>query len=116
MFYLTSQERKTVIFVLALLIIGMGLDFLKRNANRSHLFDYEAIQLRLSKKADINKAPLSEISSIDGISEQQAKDIIEYRNLKGGFKDISELKNIKGIKDKKLESLKKYIIVESQSK
>ncbi|MDD5355738.1 MAG: helix-hairpin-helix domain-containing protein [Candidatus Omnitrophica bacterium] len=112
MFYLTSQERKTVIFVLALLILGIGLDFSRKNARPRHLFDYEAVQRKLSKKVDINKAPLSEISSIDGISEQLAKDIIEYRNLEGGFKDINELKNIKGIKDKKLESLKKYITID----
>lgn len=115
MFYLTSQEKKTVVFVLALLILGLGLDFLGKNKRPGHFINYQAIQEKFSRKVDINKAPLLELSSTPELNEQLAKSIIEYRSLNGNFQNIEELKNIKGIKDKKLEKLKKYVSVESSS-
>lgn len=113
MFYLTSQERRTIVFVLSLLILGLGLDFLRNNIRRENFINYQAIQEKFSRKVDINKARLSEIKSIPVLNEQLAKSIIDYRNLNGDFKGIEELKNIKGIKDKKLEQLRKYITIES---
>jgi len=114
--YLTTQEKKTVVFVLALLILGIGLDFLHKYGQRDNFVNYQRIQERFSRKVDINKALLSELSSIPVLSEQLAKAIIDYRAFKGNFRSIEELKNIRGIKDKKLEQLRNYITIESSSK
>jgi competence protein ComEA len=113
--YLTTQEKKTVVFVLALLILGIGLDFLYKYSQRDDFINCQALQEKLSKKSDINRARLSELSAIPALNEQLAKAIIAYRNLNGDFRSIEDLKNIKGIKDKKLEQLKKYITIESPS-
>ena len=112
MFYLTTQERKTIVFVLALLILGIGLDFFKKKTNRADLINYKLLEGRLFEKVDINRASFSEITTIPGVGEKLAYSIIAYRKSHGRFKNIEELKRVKGIKDRKLEKLKKYITIE----
>lgn len=63
----------------------------------------------LNKKININKASLEELMNLDGIGEAKAKSIIEYRNTKGLFKSLEELKNISGISDKIYEKIKNNI-------
>ncbi|MFH1621751.1 MAG: helix-hairpin-helix domain-containing protein [Candidatus Omnitrophota bacterium] len=109
MFHLTSQEKKTVIFVLSLLILGIGLDFYKKKTNKANLVNFGALEEKLFDRVNINKASKSELTTIPGVGEKLAYSIIEYRNSNGDFKNIADLKNIKGIKDKKLEQIKKYI-------
>lgn len=116
MFHLTSQERKTVIFVLCLLVLGIGLDFINKNTNRANLINFRIPQEQLFDKVDINKATLSELMTIPNLGAGAAQAIIDYRQSQGCFKNIDELKEIKGIKDKKLEKLKKYITLEPCSK
>ena len=62
-------------------------------------------------KININKATLSEFTSISGIGEGTASKIIEYRNQNGMFKSIEELKNVSGIGEKKFEMIKDYITI-----
>ena len=111
MFQLTTQERKVVIFILCLLIFGIGADFLKKKISKQNFVNYEELQDKLIKKVDINKTTFSELRTIPGMGEKLAKRIIDYRSSHGGFKDVEELKQIKGIKDKKLERIRKYIIL-----
>jgi len=116
MFYLTSQERKTIVFVLCLLILGIGLDFFKKKTNRTDLINYEVLEDRLFKKVDINKASISELTTIPGVGKKLAYSIVDFRKFNRGFRHIEELKKIRGIKDKKLKQLKKYITLEDHSR
>lgn len=116
MFHLTSQERKTVIFVLALLVLGIGLDFLNKKTNRANLVNFRISKEQLFDKVDINKATLSELMTIPNLGASAAQAVIDYRKSYSCFKNVGELKQVKGIKDKKLEQIKRYITVESCSK
>ena len=62
-------------------------------------------------KVNINKATITELTQLPGVGESLAKRIIEYRNINGKFKSIEDLKNVSGIGEKKLESLREYIII-----
>ncbi|MDR0588051.1 MAG: helix-hairpin-helix domain-containing protein [Burkholderiales bacterium] len=64
---------------------------------------------------DINTATVQELQSIKGIGEQTAKAIVEYRDANGAFASIDDLANVKGIKAKKLESLKSELTVADSS-
>lgn len=60
---------------------------------------------------DINKADESTLTSLKGIGPEKAKAIVKYRQEKGGFKTVDELKNVPGIGDKTLETLRPLITV-----
>ena len=59
-----------------------------------------------SSEVSLNTATKEELTALPGIGESKADDIINYRNSNGGFKDIEELKNIKGIGDAIFDKIK----------
>lgn len=64
-----------------------------------------------SNKININKATASELATLNGIGPSLSQRIIDYRNSNGPFKDISEIKNVSGIGEKKYEAIKDSITV-----
>jgi len=64
---------------------------------------------------DLNGIEPDELTLIPGIGPTLAKRIVCYRNRKGSFTRLEELLNISGIGSKKLESLRRYLSVESSS-
>ncbi|PIS25890.1 MAG: hypothetical protein COT45_01670 [bacterium (Candidatus Stahlbacteria) CG08_land_8_20_14_0_20_40_26] len=61
---------------------------------------------------NINTANKKELMLLPGIGPVYADRIVEYRKEKGELKDIEEIKNIKGIGEKRFEELKDKIKVE----
>ena len=61
------------------------------------------------EKININTASLEELLKISGIGESKAKNIIEYREKNGQFKNIEEIKNINGIGDSLFNKIKDNI-------
>lgn len=64
-----------------------------------------------SGKINLNSASKEELMTLPGIGEKKALDIIKYRSENGGFKDISEIKNIRGIKESLFKKVKDKITV-----
>lgn len=62
-----------------------------------------------SSKININKADLEGLTSLPGIGEKRAQQIIEYRE-KNKFNTVDDLKNISGIGDKIIEQIRDLII------
>lgn len=60
-------------------------------------------------KISINTSNIESLIMIPGIGESTAKKIIEYRDEFGFFNSLEEIKNVKGIGDKKYEKIKDYI-------
>lgn len=60
---------------------------------------------------NLNTATVSELQAIDGIGEKRAAQIIAYREAKGGFKSVDEIKNIKGFGDSLFEQISPYLTV-----
>lgn len=60
-------------------------------------------------KININIATQEELESLPRIGPVLASRIIEYRQEYGSFKDIRELKNVRGIGDKTLQNVEEYV-------
>lgn len=108
MFNLTTQERRVVLFLIIVGLIGVGVDFLikKRPPASAIAFFTQDIG-----KIDLNKADKETLMSVQGIGEKLAQRIIEYRNIHVTFKETEELKNIKGITNLRFEKIKNSFVV-----
>jgi competence protein ComEA len=58
---------------------------------------------------DFNQLTKEDLMKIDGIGEVIASNIIKYKSNKGIFKKVSDLLNVDGIGEKKLELIKNMI-------
>lgn len=63
-----------------------------------------------NNKININTATQSELETLTGIGPSTAAKIIEYRNTKGKFKKIEDIKNVSGIGKAKYDNIKNDII------
>ncbi len=62
-------------------------------------------------RININKAGVTELSTLTGIGEQRAKDIISYREKNGDFTCIEDIMKVSGIKESTFERIKDRICV-----
>ncbi|MDD4915810.1 MAG: helix-hairpin-helix domain-containing protein [Methylococcales bacterium] len=59
-----------------------------------------------AEPVNINKADAQAISaSLKGIGPKKAEAIVDYRNQHGGFKNLKELENVKGVGAKTLQAI-----------
>ncbi|UEX91068.1 helix-hairpin-helix domain-containing protein [Staphylococcus ratti] len=65
--------------------------------------EQQPINLNLAKESDLVEVP--------GIGPSKAQAIIMYRDEKGAFKSVEDLKEVKGIGEKTFERLKDYFVV-----
>jgi len=66
------------------------------------------------RQVNINSATLEELAALPGIGESKAKAIVEYRGAEP-FKTVDDLKKVKGIGDKMLETLRPDITVGAEA-
>jgi comEA protein len=120
-----TKKEKNIILVIAFVLLLGAVGFIvrlvikKQRSLRSadvsvkESFDreneqYEEAKLP-AKPVNINTAGLMEIEALPFLGIERSKDIIEYRDKNGPFKDLDELTNISGIGAKTLEKLKPLI-------
>ena len=63
----------------------------------------------LGKRVDINKASLSEISELPGLSDGIAAAVVEERDRLGRFRSPEDLLGVKGIKEKRLQKILPFL-------
>ncbi len=60
---------------------------------------------------NINNASASELTTLNGIGEKKAEEIVFYRTKNGPFNNIEEIKNVSGIGESIFEKIKDFITV-----
>jgi len=108
MFSLTRQERGVVLFLLALALAGLGINFLVKRYAAVKAF--VCVTPRMGK-VNLNETDKQTLIGIPGIGEKLAQRIIEYRSQQGGFQEIEELKKIKGITGYRYEKIKDLLYI-----
>ena len=106
---LLSREEKAIILIIVISLISGCLIYFFTSFNRK--IKKENI-IKYPVYININKANINELDKLPGIGKTIAQRIVDYREKNNGFKNIEELKNIKGITNKKLEKIIKYIKIE----
>lgn len=66
-------------------------------------------------KLNINTATAEQIDMLPGMSAKKAAAVVEYRTKNGKFKTLEDLMKVPGIKQKKVDKIKDYIIFEGES-
>jgi len=51
------------------------------------------------------------LQSLPGVGPKTAQAILDYRDLRGGFRSVEELLEVKGIGPKKMEKIRPYVTV-----
>jgi len=105
---LNSQERNVVIFLLVVIFVGIGIDYLAKGLKPLKEF------LTLDEnfvRIDINQASLSDLVASRCLSPRLAQSLIAYRDTNGYFTDFEELEKIKGIGKRRLEKIKEVFFV-----
>lgn len=64
-----------------------------------------------NNKVNINTSTKEMLTSLSGIGDAKAQNIIDYRNENGLFKSIDDLKNVTGISEKLFEQIKEFITI-----
>lgn len=106
MFGLTRQERRVILFLISVVLVNIGLNFAIKVNSRIEKF----IQAGdIISKIDINQATCEDLLNIKGISPKLAQNIIAYRDKNGSFRELEDLKEVKGIGEFRYDKIKDYL-------
>lgn len=108
MINLTQDERRAVLFLIAIALAGLTANFLVKKYSPSKNIASFSQDIG---KINLNTADKNLLISAPGIGEKLAGRIIEYRQRQQNFYSKEELKNIKGITNYRYEKIKDLFIV-----
>lgn len=128
MFSLSRQEKSVLLFLAAVVLIGMAIGYLgKILPSQENSANISSQKIAASKvngstslttiastalRVNLNKASLDQLVGLPGIGEALAGRILDYRDTAGGFKSIEEIKKVKGIGESKFAAIKDRLSVE----
>ncbi len=73
----------------------------------------QASSTPISGTLDLNRASEREIETLPGIGPVLAERIVKYRQSRGAFRDVEQLRNVKGIGKKKFNRIRSLVGVAS---
>jgi competence ComEA-like helix-hairpin-helix protein len=132
---LTKTERNVILFLATTIAVGGALRLYQATFPALPQFDYRASDSTFaalsaapedsivvgpvraangeeSGKLNMNTATKQQLMDLPGIGEVTAERILKYREEKGKFTTLEDLRAIKGISKNKLERLSPMIIIQ----
>jgi len=105
MFYLTPQERKFIVIIMIVFIMGAAVQL---------LFKRDIAPVRWAKqvrqfKININTARADQLQMLPGIGATLASRILDYRHDNGPFKALEDLEDVDGLTAKRFGRIKELI-------
>jgi len=65
----------------------------------------------VSEKLDLNRATEQDLEALPGIGPVLATRIVEYRQSRGAFREVEQLRNVKGIGKKTFDRIRAFVNV-----
>lgn len=112
----TKEERFVLITLAGVLWISSVLRFsLKKYPQLHDIVNFIDTE-KVYAKVDVNTASLEELINIPYIGPYTAERIIEYRQEKGPFTSLEEIKSVKGVKEKNFKKFSAYLRLSLEEK
>lgn len=108
MFHLTPQERLALICLLVIFGLGTLLSIALKQDARVLRWVKTAHHVQSAAPLDINKATVEELDKLPGIGLKTAQRILEYRQHSGKFRGAEDVRQVKGVSSKALDSIIQY--------
>jgi competence ComEA-like helix-hairpin-helix protein len=108
------RAQQTVIAALVLAaMIAVGLWWWRNGGADGGLVDYDRLPQREARfLVNVNTAPAAELAELPGVGQVLAERIIEHRETQGPFRSLNDLKQVKGIGDRILETMAPHVKLE----
>lgn len=108
MFGFTQEERRVVLFLAGIALLGLGVSFLSKK--NSPLKSWVSVNENLGK-LNLNKADKEALLALPGIGEKLAQRILDYRRENERFASLEDLKKIKGVTEYRYQKLKELFFL-----
>jgi len=103
---MSKREIFVLVILIAVLIALNIVNYAKKeNLKKNYTVLIEEIKVQIS----INDVDAGELEDLPGIGPSLANRIVEYRNTYGKFKNLENLKNVKGIGNKLFQKILPFI-------
>ena len=117
MFDLEKREKFILLALLAMLLIGLAFGLYQKRSVRIDVrpdnFTYPAEGPSTeTSKININVSGSAELMKLKGVGKVLADRIIEYRSTNGNFREVEELKKVKGLGGKLYEKIKDEVSID----
>ena len=123
---MNRRERAVLLLVTAAFLVGIGISYCKRAGLRHQAASNPiavvvqdtsagcpADSVGAPPPVDLNQATPRQLDGLPGIGPVLAGRIVEYRQRKGGFHSVRELRAVSGIGEKRYSALKDLVTVDS---
>ncbi|MDW7711123.1 MAG: helix-hairpin-helix domain-containing protein [Deferrisomatales bacterium] len=102
--------RRLGILVMVLAVISLAAGLPPRAA---HAADKPAAGAEAPEaKVNLNTATAEELGNLPGVGEVTAKAILDFRQVNGPFRTADDLLQVRGVGEKKMETLRPLVTVE----
>ena len=95
-----------------LLALGSGLNRLLRVETVASVHSVAVEELRRAEMVNLNSATAEELATLPGIGSVLAGRIVGYREEHGAYASVEELRNVPGIGEAKLETIRERVFVD----
>ena len=103
---MSKKELIVLIVLICILALLNAVNYVRReHLKQNNTALVEIMSIRIS----INGADADDLTNLPGIGPSIAHRIVEYRQTHGTFKNLTDLKKVKGIGDKLFKKILPYI-------
>lgn len=107
---LRRLDQLAVAALCAFALIALAIYWIAQGGLSGRLIEIDRVDpLTVQFQVDVNTAELPELINIPNVGNTLGQRILDYRQQNGPFKNVDQLRHVKGIGSKTLEKIRPYI-------